>query len=92
MHGGNGFIEDFVTPRLLRDAQVLTVWEATANILGLEILRLMKKFNAHSLFVEEMEKELAEINGLTELKVPIVAGIAALQELTSEVLKASDDA
>lgn len=43
--------------------------------------------NAIELFVEEMEKELAEINGLTELKVPIVADIAALQELTSEVLK-----
>ncbi|MBW9235039.1 hypothetical protein JQK62_22995, partial [Leptospira santarosai] len=38
MHGGNGYIEDFVTPRLLRDAQVLTVWEGTANILGLEIV------------------------------------------------------
>ncbi|MFC4557488.1 hypothetical protein ACFO3D_04615 [Virgibacillus kekensis] len=30
--------EDFVTPRRLRDAQVLTVWEETANILGLEVL------------------------------------------------------
>ncbi|WP_256592889.1 acyl-CoA dehydrogenase family protein, partial [Pseudomonas sp. 2822-17] len=37
--GGNGYVEDFVTPRLLRDAQVLTVWEGTANILGLEVLR-----------------------------------------------------
>nr|WP_199478367.1 acyl-CoA dehydrogenase family protein [Peribacillus saganii] len=25
LHGGNGYIEDFVTPKLLRDAQVLTV-------------------------------------------------------------------
>lgn len=91
MHGGNGFIEDFVTPRLLRDAQVLTVWEGTANILGLEILRLMKKFNAHVLFVEEMENVLAEINGFTELKVPVVAGIEALQELTNSVLNSGED-
>ncbi|MGG0175727.1 acyl-CoA dehydrogenase family protein [Gottfriedia acidiceleris] len=56
MHGGNGYIEDFVTPRLLRDAQVLTVWEGTANILGLEILRLFNKMNgykAFKLFIEE---------------------------------------
>ncbi|WP_404405032.1 acyl-CoA dehydrogenase family protein [Jeotgalibacillus malaysiensis] len=42
MHGGNGYIEDFVTPRLLRDAQVLTVWEGTANILAMELIRLLK--------------------------------------------------
>ncbi|MEE6450197.1 acyl-CoA dehydrogenase family protein [Gottfriedia acidiceleris] len=56
MHGGNGYIEDFVTPRLLRDAQVLTVWEGTANILGLEILRLFNKMNgfkAFKLYIEE---------------------------------------
>ena len=55
MHGGNGYIEDFVTPRLLRDAQVLTVWEGTANILGMELVRLVNKFDAHILFIKEMK-------------------------------------
>ncbi|PBB06615.1 acyl-CoA dehydrogenase family protein [Salimicrobium humidisoli] len=66
MHGGNGYIEDFVTPRLLRDAQVLTVWEGTANILALELLRLINKYEAHKLFIkmlrekstDEMEKRI----------------------------------
>ncbi|QQE75784.1 acyl-CoA dehydrogenase family protein [Brevibacillus composti] len=58
MHGGNGYIEDFVTPRLLRDAQVLTVWEGTANILGLELVRLVHKIAAHRLFVGEMQRRL----------------------------------
>ncbi|WP_342508711.1 acyl-CoA dehydrogenase family protein [Sporosarcina sp. FSL K6-2383] len=58
MHGGNGYIEDFVTPRLLRDAQVLTVWEGTANILGLELIRLVNKFSAHTLFMDEMTARL----------------------------------
>ncbi|MGB5946569.1 acyl-CoA dehydrogenase family protein [Paenisporosarcina sp.] len=61
MHGGNGYIEDFVTPRLLRDAQVLTVWEGTANILGLEFVRLVRKFNAHTLFVKTMKDRLQNI-------------------------------
>lgn len=39
--GGVGYTEDYVTPRLLRDAQVLTVWEGTANIQALEVLRLV---------------------------------------------------
>ncbi|SMO45876.1 acyl-CoA dehydrogenase family protein [Melghirimyces algeriensis] len=58
VHGGNGYIEDFVTPRLLRDAQVLTVWEGTANILGLEVLRLIKKYQAHQLFFKKIHKVL----------------------------------
>ncbi|WP_036575313.1 acyl-CoA dehydrogenase family protein [Oceanobacillus picturae] len=62
MHGGNGYIEDFVTSRLLRDAQVLTVWEGTANILGLEVVRLIEKYHVDTIFIEEMKKRLANIN------------------------------
>ncbi|WP_432702160.1 acyl-CoA dehydrogenase family protein [Lysinibacillus sphaericus] len=61
LHGGNGFIEDFVTPRLLRDAQVLTVWEGTANILALELIRLVDKFYAHELFVRVMYERLTKL-------------------------------
>ncbi|MEH6938702.1 acyl-CoA dehydrogenase family protein [Bacillus sp. JJ664] len=59
MHGGNGYIEDFVTPRLLRDAQVLTVWEGSANILGLEVLRLLKK-NVFPTFISFIEAKIAD--------------------------------
>ncbi|WP_054754673.1 acyl-CoA dehydrogenase family protein [Piscibacillus salipiscarius] len=55
MHGGNGYIEDFVPPRLLRDAQVLTVWEGTTNILGLEVLRLLEKYQVHEAFLKRLE-------------------------------------
>lgn len=61
MLGGNGYIEDFVTPRLLRDAQVLSVWEGTANILGLEVVRLVNKYEAHQLFIEQMNARLEKI-------------------------------
>ncbi|TMW70735.1 acyl-CoA dehydrogenase family protein [Alteribacter natronophilus] len=61
LHGGNGYIEDFVTPRLLRDAQVLTVWEGTANILGLEVLRLFGKFDTATAFLTRMQNELGEL-------------------------------
>lgn len=39
--GGNGYTADHVTGRLLRDAQVTTVWEGPANIQALELLRLL---------------------------------------------------
>jgi acyl-CoA dehydrogenase len=39
--GGNGYTSDYPVERLLRDAQVLTVWEGPANIQALELLRLL---------------------------------------------------
>ncbi|WP_144475260.1 acyl-CoA dehydrogenase family protein [Cytobacillus oceanisediminis] len=89
MYGGNGYIEDFVTPRLLRDAQVLTVWEGTANILGLEVLRLMEKFNAGGLFLEEMKVRIAGMNG--EHVDQVRGGIEQLEKLLVSLQTASYD-
>lgn len=69
MHGGNGYIEDFVTPRLLRDAQVLTVWEGTANILGLELIRLVNKFKAHDLFIHHIEERLDRLQPTNDVEL-----------------------
>lgn len=61
IHGGNGYIEEYVTPRLLRDAQVLTVWEGTANILGLDLLRAIEKHQAHEVFSRELERIMVKL-------------------------------
>src|SRR5438034_1353696 len=41
--GGNGYIEEWPMARLLRDAQVLPIWEGTTNILVLDALRVVRK-------------------------------------------------
>ena len=43
LHGGNGYIEDWPMARLLRDAQVLPIWEGTTNILALDTVRSIRK-------------------------------------------------
>ncbi|RLQ94090.1 acyl-CoA dehydrogenase family protein [Falsibacillus albus] len=92
MHGGNGFIEDFVTPRLLRDAQVLTVWEGTANILGLEVLRLMHKFKVHHLFMDHMKKEISELPAaLVEWKDLLHDKVEALSDMTAYVMNSPEE-
>lgn len=81
MHGGNGYIEDFVTPRLLRDAQVLTVWEGTANILGLEVLRLMRKYRVHEQFIAKTTEVLSTLSADVEpLTNPVKQGLHELVE------------
>jgi len=39
--GGAGYIEDTGLPTLLRDAQVLPIWEGTTNVLSLDSLRAL---------------------------------------------------
>jgi hypothetical protein len=41
--GGAGYIEDTRLPTLLRDTQVLSIWEGTTNVLSLDLLRALGK-------------------------------------------------
>ena len=40
--GGAGYVEDTGLPTLLRDAQVLPIWEGTTNVLSLDMLRALE--------------------------------------------------
>lgn len=42
--GGAGYIEDTGLPMLLRDVQVLSIWEGTTNVLALDLLRAVAEF------------------------------------------------
>ncbi len=39
--GGAGYVEDTGLPTLLRDTQVLPIWEGTTNVLALDLLRAL---------------------------------------------------
>jgi alkylation response protein AidB-like acyl-CoA dehydrogenase len=62
IQGGNGYVDDFVTNRLLRDAQVLPIWEGTENILALDVLRALERENAHEPFMQVMQERLDGID------------------------------
>ncbi|MFL6333893.1 MAG: acyl-CoA dehydrogenase family protein [Pyrinomonadaceae bacterium] len=54
--GGAGYVEDTGLPVLLRDAQVLSIWEGTTNVLSLDALRTaLKDEAAFSSLKAEME-------------------------------------
>ena len=89
--GGNGYVEDFVTPRLLRDAQVTPIWEGASNILSLDVLRVLSKEAAHeALFPLIREKlETAAHPRLTELAETVEAEVTDLE--AAMVTLASED-
>jgi alkylation response protein AidB-like acyl-CoA dehydrogenase len=62
--GGNGYIEEWPMPRLLRDAQVLPIWEGTTNILALDTLRSARKEQTHELLlarIRAVDRARAEV-------------------------------
>lgn len=44
--GGAGYVEDTGLPTILRDAQVLPIWEGTTNVLALDVLRALGSADA----------------------------------------------
>lgn len=47
IRGGNGYIEDWVNPRLVRDAHLGSIWEGSSNVIALDVLRCMRRFGSH---------------------------------------------
>jgi acyl-CoA dehydrogenase len=48
VRGGNGYIEEWVNARLVRDAQIGVLWEGTSNINALDVIvRAVGKLEAH---------------------------------------------
>ncbi|WP_256684762.1 acyl-CoA dehydrogenase family protein [Halococcus qingdaonensis] len=56
--GGNGYVREHVTPRLLRDAQVLPIWEGTSNVLSLDLLRALDREDAHEALLPAIREHI----------------------------------
>lgn len=41
--GGNGFIEEFMMPRLYREAPLNSIWEGSGNVIALDVLRAIAR-------------------------------------------------
>ncbi|MEN1967830.1 acyl-CoA dehydrogenase family protein [Lentibacillus sp. N15] len=87
LHGGNGYIEEYVTPRLLRDAIVNPVWEGTANIQALEILKTMQKASGER-FIQDLRNTLNRVHHekLTSLKTFFQEKVIKLEDLINHTL------
>ena len=69
--GGAGYVEDTGLPRLLRDAQVLSIWEGTTNVLSLDLLRALERDGALAPFLADARHRLDGV------RLPELAGAAA---------------
>jgi alkylation response protein AidB-like acyl-CoA dehydrogenase len=61
IRGGNGYIEDWVNPRLLRDAHLGSIWEGSSNVIALDVLRCMRRDTAHRLVADVYRERAAAV-------------------------------
>lgn len=89
--GGQGYIEDTGLPGILRDAQVLSIWEGTTNILSLDVLRCVARSSGmvlHAYFTHT-KSLIAGASGVSALTPAVKAVDGALSELKELVQEAS---
>src|SRR5262245_11219166 len=61
MRGGVGYVEEFATPRLLRDAHLGSIWEGTGNIVALDALaRAVGRHGAEAALAAHLHARLDE--------------------------------
>ena len=75
--GGAGYVEDTGLPRLLRDAQVLPIWEGTTNVLSLDVLRVASKGTALPALEREIGRRAAS-SGSREASEAVAMAARAL--------------
>jgi alkylation response protein AidB-like acyl-CoA dehydrogenase len=94
IHGGNGYIETWPVARLLRDAQVNTIWEGPDNILCLDVRRGIEQTRAHETLLARLHDavSVSDADDTTSLVArrmeDLDAAITAWAKLDSSVAEA----
>ncbi len=56
VHGGNGYVEESIMPRLYREAPLNSIWEGSGNVICLDVVRsVIKQPEAMQVFLDEIE-------------------------------------
>ncbi|MGH7708610.1 MAG: isovaleryl-CoA dehydrogenase [Vulcanimicrobiaceae bacterium] len=54
-HGGNGYVEESILPRLYRESPLNSIWEGSGNVIALDVLRALRREpGALAAFVDEV--------------------------------------
>lgn len=84
--GGPGYIEDTGIPRLLRDSQVLPVWEGTTNVLSLDVVRALARDGALAPYLAYVDRAL-DVTG--EWVGPVAADLRGVRDAVAEAATAA---
>jgi alkylation response protein AidB-like acyl-CoA dehydrogenase len=91
LHGGNGYCEDWGLTRQLRDAQCHPIWEGSENICVLDVLRAIRRDQAHEALLARVDEALAVADsGGPGWIAPAVAATSAARDALAARIDALD--
>lgn len=76
--GGNGYIEDFIMPKLFRDVNVLPIWEGSGNVIVLDMLRAAEKSDGFEIVVRQIRKAAAKADAHGQLMKKRLEGLLSV--------------
>jgi acyl-CoA dehydrogenase len=85
--GGIGYIEDGIMPKMLRDANVLPIWEGAGNIMLLDMMRATDKAGSAPVLWEELRAMLSAAQAPPSWSARLerlVSGLESLQGIPRE--------
>jgi acyl-CoA dehydrogenase len=88
VRGGDGFIEDWPEPRILRDVYVHAIWEGSSNVIALDVLRAIVH-GAAAGFLSDLERRAhsASVGPIAPLGDDLVAQCAALNRRLADIAR-----
>jgi hypothetical protein len=101
MRGGIGYIEEFATARLLRDAHLGSIWEGTGNIVAIDALqRAVGRHGAEAALAADLHSRLDDsasvprvwrdrLHGLTDRAVGFAREVARHSDNEAEARRAT---
>jgi hypothetical protein len=84
IHGGNGYIETWPVARILRDAQINTLWEGPDNILCLDVRRAIQREAADVPFLQRINEALDNAGEA----IPVAAVVRERAEYLRDAIEA----
>ena len=67
MRGGIGYVEEWVNPRLVRDAHLGSIWEGAGNVVALDVIdRAVRRHQCHEPFIAAVRAKLDDATQLPQ--------------------------
>ncbi|HLJ87685.1 MAG TPA: isovaleryl-CoA dehydrogenase [Candidatus Angelobacter sp.] len=85
-HGGNGYVEESIMPRLYREAPLNSIWEGSGNVICLDILRALAKDPTSA---EAVVAEMQQAKGLDKATDTYISQVES--DLTRQLHTPVDD-
>jgi hypothetical protein len=93
IRGGNGYIEEWVNARLVRDSFLGSIWEGAENVVALDIARAATKGRAHEALFGDLSAKLDPLRDpdVRREAAPLRDALAATKSRLEQLLLVSPD-